>query len=276
MRATYTWHATAYRHALVCRSAEQSQDAPASLEHTATDSHSPSAPNVDTPQADEASASAQAPQGKGATCKVCGEKFANAEEQRRHFKLDWHRLNVKRSLAGLPPLPEQQCEQLLQDDASSVSGSGVRLLWLVSVNGVVSAMLCVCAHRGRHQAVHRKQADWHCCQQHMQRKRLHQLLQHHPKKFQSTKQFNCRRLAVLLQTRQMMRQNPLKMAPRCALAASPAQFSGAPKPTHQQPTTPSGTLCCFKMAPRRRGRRRQSWQRRWRPPRGSTPGGALS
>jgi hypothetical protein len=58
------------------------------------------------------------------TCHTCGEVFTSLQEQREHFKLDWHRLNVKRSVAGLPPLPEQACERLLADDASSLSGSG--------------------------------------------------------------------------------------------------------------------------------------------------------
>ena len=66
------------------------------------------------------------------TCHTCGEKFTSLQEQREHFKLDWHRLNVKRSIKGLPPLAEQACERLLDDDASSLSGSGIALRsWMV-------------------------------------------------------------------------------------------------------------------------------------------------
>lgn len=65
--------------------------------------------------------------GASKSCLTCGEVFFTLEEQRAHFKMDWHRLNVKRALAGLPALPEAACERLLADDASSLSGSGARL-----------------------------------------------------------------------------------------------------------------------------------------------------
>jgi hypothetical protein len=65
--------------------------------------------------------------GRATACHTCGEVFTTLHEQRDHFKLDWHRLNIKRSVAGLHPLSEDACERLLADDASSLSGSGAIL-----------------------------------------------------------------------------------------------------------------------------------------------------
>lgn len=55
-------------------------------------------------------------------CSLCQVTFASREEQVGHYRLDWHRCNLQRSLAGKPPLSE---EQFLQDmsDVSSLSGS---------------------------------------------------------------------------------------------------------------------------------------------------------
>jgi hypothetical protein len=55
---------------------------------------------------------------------TCRETFHSVEEQRSHFKLDWHRLNVKRAISGLPPLPELECDRVLNSDDISVSASG--------------------------------------------------------------------------------------------------------------------------------------------------------
>lgn len=71
-----------------------------------------------------------------ATCLTCGvgvldKPFASMQEQRDHFKTDWHRLNVKRKVAGQAAVSEDVCERMLShqragedDDASSLSGSG--------------------------------------------------------------------------------------------------------------------------------------------------------
>jgi hypothetical protein len=89
---------------------------------------------------DEAAAQAEAEAGEqpvsrqgGPTCRACGigvagaPGFASAEEQRHHFSLDWHRFNVKRRLAGQPPVGEPQFAALLegerQDEVGSISGS---------------------------------------------------------------------------------------------------------------------------------------------------------
>lgn len=62
--------------------------------------------------------------GDGRTCRTCGAVFNNLQEQRDHFKTDWHRLNVKRAVKGVPRVTEAESEQLL-DDASTISGSGM-------------------------------------------------------------------------------------------------------------------------------------------------------
>mmetsp|Transcript_6326 Transcript_6326/g.13979 ORF Transcript_6326/g.13979 Transcript_6326/m.13979 type:complete len:643 (+) Transcript_6326:35-1963(+) len=65
----------------------------------------------------------------GATCIACGigislPGFDTAEEQRAHFKTDWHRLNVKRRVHGQPSLAEDKFEEMLDaDEVSSISGS---------------------------------------------------------------------------------------------------------------------------------------------------------
>ena len=65
----------------------------------------------------------------GTTCLACGISAfpGGAEEQRRHFKTDWHRLNVKRRLAGQDPLTGDQFDALIdqdrEDEVGSLSGS---------------------------------------------------------------------------------------------------------------------------------------------------------
>jgi pre-60S factor REI1 len=39
------------------------------------------------------------------TCISCKIAFETAEEQRSHFGTDWHRYNMKRRVANLPPVP---------------------------------------------------------------------------------------------------------------------------------------------------------------------------
>ena len=41
------------------------------------------------------------------TCNTCGLEFPTAESQRIHMKSDWHRYNLKRRVAQLPPIDEQ-------------------------------------------------------------------------------------------------------------------------------------------------------------------------
>ncbi|CAL4099067.1 unnamed protein product, partial [Meganyctiphanes norvegica] len=55
-------------------------------------------------------------------CSCCKVTLIDRNEQVEHYKLDWHRANIKRSLAGKPSVTE---EQFLDDisDSSSISGS---------------------------------------------------------------------------------------------------------------------------------------------------------
>ena len=52
--------------------------------------------------------------------------FADAAEQREHFKTDWHRYNVRRRSRGQGHVSEQDFAQLLErgaDELESLSGS---------------------------------------------------------------------------------------------------------------------------------------------------------
>jgi len=50
--------------------------------------------------------------------------LGSVEEQREHFKLDWHRCNLKRKLEKRAPLSEADFEKMLDDaEVSSISGS---------------------------------------------------------------------------------------------------------------------------------------------------------
>ncbi|XP_059470369.1 tRNA endonuclease ANKZF1-like [Neocloeon triangulifer] len=57
------------------------------------------------------------------TCSYCSTSFENKTEQRNHYKLDWHRHNLKLSLKGLKGLKEEDFDKLNDDDVSSISGS---------------------------------------------------------------------------------------------------------------------------------------------------------
>jgi len=51
--------------------------------------------------------------------------FKSVEEQRVHFRSDWHRYNVRRKLHGRPAVTEADFERSVQDggEVSSISGS---------------------------------------------------------------------------------------------------------------------------------------------------------
>ena len=56
-----------------------------------------------------------------ASCSTCGVSFENIQDQREHFKLDWHRFNIANKLKGQKPINEEQFEA--QIDNLSLSGS---------------------------------------------------------------------------------------------------------------------------------------------------------
>lgn len=45
-------------------------------------------------------------------CLSCGVQLESREEQVAHYKLDWHKYNVKRKLAGLPCVEEDAFEAM--------------------------------------------------------------------------------------------------------------------------------------------------------------------
>ncbi|GIM00643.1 hypothetical protein Vretimale_5511 [Volvox reticuliferus] len=65
----------------------------------------------------------------GATCLTCGigvncPGFSSSQEQRDHFKTDWHRYNVKRRLAKQPAVSEEQFDRIIEQGTEvSISGS---------------------------------------------------------------------------------------------------------------------------------------------------------
>ena len=55
----------------------------------------------------------EGPYGQGEpTCLSCLVSFGSREEQVEHYKLDWHRYNVKRRLRGLECVPQGDFEKL--------------------------------------------------------------------------------------------------------------------------------------------------------------------
>lgn len=60
--------------------------------------------------------------GADSQCLSCHVTFADREEQVEHYRLDWHRLNLKRRLKGLSPLSQDDFE-CQSADLSSISGS---------------------------------------------------------------------------------------------------------------------------------------------------------
>ncbi|KXJ70241.1 hypothetical protein RP20_CCG024391 [Aedes albopictus] len=53
------------------------------------------------------------------TCLNCSVRFQNAEMQREHYKTDWHRYNLKRKIAELPPVSIEEFEKRLNQQKSA-------------------------------------------------------------------------------------------------------------------------------------------------------------
>ncbi|XP_061697691.1 tRNA endonuclease ANKZF1 [Syngnathoides biaculeatus] len=57
-------------------------------------------------------------------CSACRCSFINREEQMEHYKLDWHRFNLRLKIAGKPPVTAEEFEgKTGAGDLSSISGS---------------------------------------------------------------------------------------------------------------------------------------------------------
>ncbi|NXP21137.1 ANKZ1 protein, partial [Scytalopus superciliaris] len=57
-------------------------------------------------------------------CSTCGQVFGSREEQTEHYRLDWHRFNLRQRLLGRQMLPVEVFEEKTRTgDVSSISGS---------------------------------------------------------------------------------------------------------------------------------------------------------
>jgi len=61
------------------------------------------------------------------SCSYCQVQFESVEDQRLHYKLDWHRYNLKQSIAGKNAISEEQFDKILdeleKDEENEISGS---------------------------------------------------------------------------------------------------------------------------------------------------------
>lgn len=53
------------------------------------------------------------------TCITCQVLFKNPELQREHYKSDWHRYNLKRKVASIPPITLEDFELRVQEHRES-------------------------------------------------------------------------------------------------------------------------------------------------------------
>ncbi|XP_068559623.1 tRNA endonuclease ANKZF1 isoform X2 [Cebidichthys violaceus] len=57
-------------------------------------------------------------------CSACRCSFISREEQMEHYKLDWHRFNLRLKISGMPPVTAEEFERKTgAGDMSSISGS---------------------------------------------------------------------------------------------------------------------------------------------------------
>lgn len=59
------------------------------------------------------------------TCMNCGVRLESGAIQREHFKSDWHRYNLKRRVAELPPLSAEEFQSRLQDSTILTNGTSI-------------------------------------------------------------------------------------------------------------------------------------------------------
>lgn len=55
------------------------------------------------------------------SCSYCRIKFSDSVQQREHYKLDWHRYNLKQNLISREPLTEEQFNLKAGKDLCRVS-----------------------------------------------------------------------------------------------------------------------------------------------------------
>ena len=57
------------------------------------------------------------------TCITCRVAFNTAQEQRDHYKTDWHRYNLKRKVVGLPPISAEKFKEKVAAQANQAAVS---------------------------------------------------------------------------------------------------------------------------------------------------------
>ncbi|XP_052826487.1 ankyrin repeat and zinc finger domain-containing protein 1 isoform X1 [Octopus bimaculoides] len=57
------------------------------------------------------------------SCSLCSLKFQNLQEQKEHFRSDWHLYNLRQKLRGMSPVSEEVFENIVDNLSSSISGS---------------------------------------------------------------------------------------------------------------------------------------------------------
>ena len=70
------------------------------------------------------------------SCSTCSVTFDSTDEQRAHFKLDWHRFNIANKLKGKEAITEEKFEEQLE--TLSLSGSESE-----AESGVLFLLKCV-------------------------------------------------------------------------------------------------------------------------------------
>ncbi|KAI0372738.1 hypothetical protein BV20DRAFT_1014803 [Pilatotrama ljubarskyi] len=84
----------------------------------------PTVPATDPAPRAESPAPAAQPTAGSRACNIClGATFVDVEDQRAHFRSDWHRYNVKVRLGGGSPVSEARFAQLVDGLEDSISGS---------------------------------------------------------------------------------------------------------------------------------------------------------
>ena len=91
------------------------------------------------------------------TCITCGVGFSSGDDQRIHYKSDWHRYNLKRKVAGMVPvsaegfrdrvLAQQAEDKMVIEAASEHTVSGLRKIRrgrLVIMHKGERVCVCVC------------------------------------------------------------------------------------------------------------------------------------
>lgn len=61
------------------------------------------------------------------TCVSCSLEFSSAQDQRIHMKSEWHRYNLKRRVASLPPIDEISFEEKIQESKDSLEGGNQQI-----------------------------------------------------------------------------------------------------------------------------------------------------